>query len=68
MGKTEEPDGGWPGWVAVLSVWTKGFILVGILKGLGILMQTLQEEFGVQTWILGWISSLLLTTIGLIGN
>ncbi|XP_071809494.1 monocarboxylate transporter 12-like [Asterias amurensis] len=67
MDKTGEQDGGWPGRIAVVSVWTKGFIWVAILKGLGILLPTFQEEFLVQTWILGWMSSLLLATIGLIG-
>ena len=68
MDKTGEQDGGWPGRIAVVSVWTKGFIWVAILKGLGILLPTFQEEFLVQTWILGWMSSLLLATIGLTGN
>ncbi|XP_038063420.1 monocarboxylate transporter 12-like [Patiria miniata] len=62
----EGPDGGRPGWVAVLALWTKNLTEIGITKGLGIMLPILQIQLTSQMWILGWIASLATATSGFV--
>ncbi|XP_038063319.1 monocarboxylate transporter 12-like [Patiria miniata] len=55
----EGPDGGRPGWVAVLALWTKNVMEIGTAKGIGIMLPILQHQLTDQMWILGWIASLI---------
>ncbi|XP_038063234.1 monocarboxylate transporter 13-like [Patiria miniata] len=62
----EGPDGGRPGWVAVLALWTNNLMVIGITKGLGIMLPILQIQLTSQMWILGWIASLTIATSGFV--
>ncbi|XP_038063392.1 monocarboxylate transporter 12-like [Patiria miniata] len=62
----EGPDGGRPGWVAVLALWTRNLMVTGITKGLGIMLPILQIQLTSQMWIIGWIASLTTATSGLV--
>ena len=66
-GNLPGPDGGWPGWAAVLAMWARTFAWMGIVKGVGVMLPTLQQQFDTETWIIGWITSMLFTVSGLIG-
>ena len=59
-------DGGFPGWIAVLSLWTTSLIWTGIFKGLGIMLPTLQQQFGTNTAVIGWMIGMVGTMSGLI--
>ena len=67
-GHYEGPDGGRSGLVAVLALWTKNLLEIGITKGLGIMLPTLQEQLATQMWIIGWITSMITATSGIIGK
>ncbi|XP_038044229.1 monocarboxylate transporter 12-like [Patiria miniata] len=54
------------GWVAVLTMWTRGVIRVAMLKGLGMMLPTLQDQFGTTTWAIGWMTSLIVAVGGLV--
>ncbi|XP_038057524.1 monocarboxylate transporter 12-like [Patiria miniata] len=62
----EGPDGGRPGWVAVLALWTRNLMVTGITKGLGIMLPILQIQLTSQMWIIGWIASLTTATSGFV--
>ena len=57
-------DGGFPGWIAVLSLWTTSLIWTGLFKGLGIMLPTLQQQFGTNTAVIGWMIAMIGTTLG----
>ena len=57
-------DGGTAGRIAVLTFWTDCFVWVGIVKGLGVMLPTLQTQFETKTWIIGWM---IATTVGVSG-
>ena len=61
-----EQDGGRPGWIAGFTMWLVYFIWSGFIKGLGIMLPTLQQQFGTSTSIIGWIIAMLFTMSGLI--
>ena len=67
-GEVAEFDGGRPGWIAVLTLWTKNLMWSGITKGLGIMLLTLQVQLTSQTWIIGWIASMTVAVGGLVGK
>ncbi|XP_071795926.1 monocarboxylate transporter 12-like [Asterias amurensis] len=48
-------DGGHHGWIAVLGLFTCCVAWIGILKGLGMMLPTLQEQFVTSTWLIGWM-------------
>ena len=62
------PDGGRRGWIAVLTLWTSNAIWVGITKGLGIMLPTLRHQLDTQTWIIGWITSMVVVMTGVMGK
>ncbi|XP_038044230.1 monocarboxylate transporter 11-like [Patiria miniata] len=64
--KPSEPDRAQAGWVAVLTMWTRGVIRVAMLKGLGMMLPTLQDQFGTTTWAIGWMTSLIVAVGGLV--
>ncbi|XP_022104112.1 monocarboxylate transporter 11-like [Acanthaster planci] len=41
------------GWYAVLCLHVNWLLLTGLLKGLGVLLPTLQEQFTADTWVIG---------------
>ncbi|XP_022100272.1 monocarboxylate transporter 11-like isoform X2 [Acanthaster planci] len=63
-GRLVGPDGGRCGQVAVLTLWTKNLMEIGITKGLGIMLPTLQQQLTTQMWIIGWITSMITATSG----
>ncbi len=68
MEELPDQDGGLYGWVAVLTGWTVNVIWALFLKGLGIMLSTLQEQFGITTALTGWIIAATGITSGMIGN
>ena len=62
------PDGGRQGLIAVLVAWTRGFVWVGVFKGLGVMLPTLQDQFGMKASIMGSVSVLFVAAEGIIGN
>ncbi|XP_038066069.1 monocarboxylate transporter 12-like isoform X2 [Patiria miniata] len=66
-GPQESQDGGPQSWFAVLAAWMTWFFWGGLLKGLGVLVPTLQVQFATSTWIIGWIVAMLTGSVGLSG-
>ncbi|XP_033638036.1 monocarboxylate transporter 12-like [Asterias rubens] len=58
-------DGGLSGWIAVFTRWMSLFLWVVLFKGLGIMLPSLQQEFVTSTTLLGWIITMVGTTMGL---
>ncbi len=48
-------DGGLHGWIAVLGLFTTKAVLAVLVKGLGMLLPILQEQFVTSTWLIGWM-------------
>ncbi len=48
-------DGGLHGWFAVLGLLTTKLAWDIVLKGLGMMLPTLQEQFDTSTWLIGWM-------------
>ncbi|XP_071789705.1 monocarboxylate transporter 12-like [Asterias amurensis] len=48
-------DGGLHGWIAVLGLFTTKVAVSTTLKGLGMMLPTLQEQFLTSTWLIGWM-------------
>ena len=48
-------DGGLYGWIAVLGLFTTKAALSTTLKGLGMMLPNLQEQFLTSTWLIGWM-------------
>ena len=46
-------DGGIQGWIAVLGLFTCYVASVGVTKGLGMMLPTLQEQLVTSTWLIG---------------
>ncbi|XP_038056042.1 monocarboxylate transporter 11-like [Patiria miniata] len=65
--RSPEPDAGHRGgWVSLLTMWTRGVTRMAILKGLGMMLPTLQDQFGTTTWVIGWMTSLMIGMGGLV--
>ncbi|XP_038069412.1 monocarboxylate transporter 12-like [Patiria miniata] len=60
-------EGGRAGWLVVLALWTRLFLMVGVLKSIGMMIPLLQDQFNTSTWIMGWISSIIGTSTGISG-
>ncbi|XP_071804555.1 monocarboxylate transporter 12-like [Asterias amurensis] len=54
-------------WVAVLTMWIDGVISVCIVKTLGMILPTLQVQFRVNAWIIGFMVSMVAAMGSLIG-
>ncbi|XP_033639069.1 monocarboxylate transporter 12-like [Asterias rubens] len=48
-------DGGLHGWIAVLGLFTSKVAWCNLVKGLGMMLPTLQEQFDTSTWLIGWM-------------
>ncbi|XP_071795982.1 monocarboxylate transporter 12-like [Asterias amurensis] len=48
-------DGGLHGWIAVLCLFTAKIAWAVLVKGLGMMLPTLQEQFVTSTWLIGWM-------------
>ena len=55
-------------WLAVLVAWSLWFFWGGLIKGLGVLLPTLQVQFATRTWIVGWIIGMATAAIGISGR
>ncbi|XP_022098073.1 monocarboxylate transporter 12-like [Acanthaster planci] len=58
-------DGGVTGWIAVLTLFTLNMSGIGVTKGFGVLLLTLQDQLASATWILGWIAAMAIATSGI---
>ena len=61
-------EGGRAGLVAILTMWTRGVLRVGILKGLGLMLPVLQDQFATKTWVIGWIVAMVVAFGGVGGK
>ncbi len=43
------------GWYAVLCLHVTWLLWAGVIKGLGVMLPTLMEQFTAQTWLIGWM-------------
>ena len=68
MQELPDQDGGLYGWVAVLTAWAVILIGTVLFKGLGIMLTTLQAQFGTTTTLTGWVFTAAGITAGVIGN
>ncbi|XP_071810310.1 monocarboxylate transporter 12-like [Asterias amurensis] len=48
-------DGGLHGWIVVLGLFTSKVAWCILVKGLGMMLPTLQEQFDTSTWLIGWM-------------
>ena len=48
-------DGGLHGWIAVLGCFTSRLFWNVLVKCLGMMLPTLQEQFVTSTWLIGWM-------------
>ncbi|XP_022104889.1 monocarboxylate transporter 13-like isoform X2 [Acanthaster planci] len=55
------------GWCAVLCLFTTWFLWHFLIKGLGVMLPTLQEHFSTKTWLIGWMVSIISGVICLSG-
>ncbi|XP_071788695.1 monocarboxylate transporter 12-like [Asterias amurensis] len=55
------------GWCAVLCLHVTTFLWVGNIKGLGVMLPTLTEQFTAQTWLMGWMVSIVAGVVCLTG-
>ena len=55
-------DDGWLAWIAVLAMWTRGVVWPGVTKGLGVMLPSLQDQFGTNAATMGLITSAIFAT------
>ncbi|XP_071795924.1 monocarboxylate transporter 2-like [Asterias amurensis] len=48
-------EGGLHGWIAVLGLFTAKIAWAVLVKGMGMMLPTLQEQFDTSTWLIGWM-------------
>ncbi len=48
-------DGGLYGWISVLGLFASKMANGVLLKGLGMMLPTLQQQFLTSTWLIGWM-------------
>ncbi|XP_038075503.1 monocarboxylate transporter 12-like [Patiria miniata] len=59
MGKAEVGGSSRQGWCAVFCLFVSWLLWSVILKSLGVMLPTLQEQFAAQTWLIGWMISII---------
>ncbi|XP_022103961.1 monocarboxylate transporter 12-like [Acanthaster planci] len=55
------------GFLAVLGVWTNWFFWASAVKGLAVMLPTLQDQMDTNTWVIGWMIVVVEVTANLIG-
>ncbi|XP_038072429.1 monocarboxylate transporter 12-like isoform X2 [Patiria miniata] len=55
-------------WYAVLCLFVSYLSWVWLIKGLGVMLPTLQEQFATQTWRVGWMLSIITAVICFTGT
>ena len=60
-------DTGWC-WVVLLASHVAFLLWEGLCKGLGVLLPTLTEQFGTETWPVGWTIGMMLAARGVSGK
>ena len=55
-------------WFAVLCLLVSWLMWTGILKGLGIMLPTLTEQFTTEKWLIGWLMIIVSGSIYLTGK
>ena len=48
-------DGGRIGWLGVTGLFSVWVVWIGMIKGLALMLPTLQEQFNASTWLVGWM-------------
>ncbi|XP_038078412.1 monocarboxylate transporter 12-like [Patiria miniata] len=66
VGQPPVSDGGFQGWIAVLTLLVRNMIWIGITKGLGVMLPTLQDQLASDTWVFGWIVAMVIAVSGVI--
>ena len=52
-------DGGRNGWLAVMGLFSTWMVWIGLIKGLAVMLPTLQEQFNASTWLVGWMIAII---------
>ncbi len=52
-------DGGLRGWFAVLCSFSTLAVWIALVKGLAVMLPTLQEQFDTSTWLVGWVIAII---------
>ncbi|XP_071801073.1 monocarboxylate transporter 12-like [Asterias amurensis] len=52
-------DGGLLGWFAVLCLSASWIAWIELIKGLAVMLPTLQEQFDASTWLVGWMIAII---------
>ena len=55
-------------WFAVICLLVSMFMWIGIIKGQGIMLPTLTEQFTTETWLTGWLMVIVSGSIYLTGK
>ncbi|XP_038071499.1 monocarboxylate transporter 13-like [Patiria miniata] len=50
-----EAKGSYQHWFSVLCLFMDWFLWAGLIKTLGVMLPTLQEQFVAQAWLIGWM-------------
>ncbi|XP_038073186.1 monocarboxylate transporter 12-like isoform X2 [Patiria miniata] len=67
MGERTAVCGSRQGWYAVLCVHVSWLLFAGLIKGLGVMLPTLKEQFATDTWLIGWMIAIISGTGNLLG-
>ena len=63
----KEACGSRPGWSAVLCLHVSWLVWSGLVKSLGVMLPTLQEQFATQSWLIGWLVAIVNAVANIIG-
>ncbi len=61
---SDQEDGGISGWISVLATWMLYAVWTIVVKGLAVMLPTLQEQFGTTTSLIGWVVATTGTAMG----
>ena len=56
------------GWIAVACLNVTWMLWTGTIKGLGLMIPSLMEQFTAQTWLIGWMIAIVIAVINISGN
>ena len=64
---TSEFFGPQRGWSVVLCLHVNWLVWSGLIKSLGVMLPTLQEQFVTQTWLTGWTVAIVVGVVNIAG-
>ena len=61
-------EGGLHGWIAVFGLFTAKIAWSVLVKGMGMMLPTLQEQFDTSTWLIGWMVAFVSAGFEILGK